>query len=68
MTEDELVAKEREILAKWSDADLYSHVAIASRMIVDGSLNADELLHQRQICQEELERRRHSKRGNPCNS
>ena len=58
MTEDELVAKEREILAKWSDADLYNHIAISSAMIVDGELNSDELRHQRQICQEELERRR----------
>ena len=58
LTQQELVAKEREILAKWSYADLYNHVAIASVKIIDGSLNSEELRHQRQICQEELERRK----------
>ena len=57
MTEEKLASKEREILAKWSDMDLHYHVSIASTMIVAGSLDIDELRHQRQICQEELHRR-----------
>ena len=74
MTEEELVAKEREILAKHSDAELHYHVAMLSFRIVDGVESSDELREHRQICQEELERRRQDNVGveegtdgeNPC--
>ena len=58
MTQEELEQKGREILSKYSDQQLQDYIAIASVRIVAGEDEDGELVTHRQICQEELERRR----------